>query len=339
MSESNNFSTEKGYQAKEDRYQKMNYRRTGKSGLLLPMISIGLWHNFGFTDNFENSSDILRCAFDNGITHFDLANNYGPPYGAAESNFGTIFKQDFKQYRDELIISTKAGWDMWPGPYGDFGSRKYLIASLDQSLQRMGLDYVDIFYHHRPDPDTPLEETMGALDHLVRQGKALYIGISQYSAEETTQATKILNDLGTPCLIHQPRYNMMDRWVEDGLLNVLENEGVGAIAFSPLEQGILTSKYLKGFPKDSRAVRDGRYLKKEQINEKILSKVRQLNEIALSRGQSLAQMAIAWLLKDERVTSVLVGASSSGQLLDSLKALDNLEFSADILEKIDQILK
>lgn len=332
-------SGKKTYQAEETRYEKMNYRRSGKSGLLLPEISLGLWHNFGFTDNFENAENLLKCAFDNGITHFDLANNYGPPYGAAESNFGTIFKKDFKPYRDELIISTKAGWDMWPGPYGNFGSRKYLISSLDQSLQRMGLDYVDIFYHHRPDSETPLEETMGALDHIVRQGKALYVGISQYSAEETLKATKILKNLGTPCLIHQPKYNMMDRWVENGLLDVLENEGVGAIAFSPLSQGVLTDKYLTGFPENSRAVKDGRYLKTEQINKKLISKVNRLNEIAISRGQSLAQMAIAWLLKDQRITSVLVGASKSEQLLDSLKALDNLKFSEETLKKIEAILK
>lgn len=332
-------SDKKKYQAKETRYEKMNYRRCGKSGLLLPEISLGLWHNFGFTDNFENARNLLKCAFDNGITHFDLANNYGLPYGAAESNFGTIFKKDFKPYRDELIISTKAGWDMWPGPYGNFGSRKYLISSLDQSLQRMGLDYVDIFYHHRPDKETPLEETMGALDHIVRQGKALYVGISQYNAEETAKATKILKKLGTPCLIHQPKYNMMDRWVEGGLLNVLEEEAVGAIAFSPLSQGILTDKYLAGFPENSRAVKDGRYLKTEQINKELLSKVTRLNEIALSRGQSLAQMAIAWLLKDQRITSVLVGASKSEQLLDSLKALDNKEFHTETLEKIEAILK
>ncbi|MHB1148191.1 MAG: L-glyceraldehyde 3-phosphate reductase [Lutibacter sp.] len=332
-------SGKKTYHAEETRYEKMNYRRCGKSGLLLPEISLGLWHNFGFTDNFENALNLLKCAFDNGITHFDLANNYGPPYGAAESNFGTIFKKDFKPYRDELLISTKAGWDMWPGPYGNFGSRKYLISSLDQSLQRMGLDYVDIFYHHRPDPETPLEETMGALDHIVRQGKALYVGISQYNAEETLKATKILKALGTPCLIHQPKYNMLDRWVENGLLEVLENEGVGAIAFSPLSQGVLTDKYLAGFPENSRAVKDGRYLKKAQINKKLISKVTRLNEIAISRGQSLAQMAIAWLLKDTRITSVLVGASRKEQLLDSLKALDNLEFSPETLKKIEAILK
>lgn len=338
MKGSFNVPEEKSYVPSDKRYQNMNYRRTGNSGLLLPEISLGLWHNFGFTDNFENAREILKCAFDHGITHFDLANNYGPPYGGAETNFGTIFKRDFQSYRDELIISTKAGWDMWSGPYGNFGSRKYLIASLDQSLKRMGLDYVDIFYHHRPDPETPLYETMAALDHIVRQGKALYIGISQYSAEETAEASRILKELGTPCLIHQPRYNMMDRWVEDGLLDVIEKEGIGGIAFSPLEQGILTDRYLKGFPKDSRAIRDGRYLKKGQIGDEILTKVAKLNEIAVSRGQSLAQMAISWLLKDKRITSVLVGASKKEQLLDSIKALDKLEFSMETLERIKKII-
>lgn len=328
----------KKYRPDEKRYDKMKYRRTGKSGLMLPAISIGLWHNFGFENDFENATDILKTAFDNGITHFDIANNYGPPYGSAESSFGKIFEQNFKSFRDELIISTKAGWDMWPGPYGDHGSRKYLIASLDQSLKRMGLDYVDIFYHHRPDPDTPLEETMGALDQIVRQGKALYVGISQYSAKDTEKAAKILKNMGTPCLIHQPRYNMMDRWVEDGLLDTLDNNGIGAIAFSPLEQGILTDKYLKGFPEGSRAVKDGRYLKPDQISKNILSKVEKLNNIANSRDQSMAQMAISWLLKDKRITSVLVGASSSKQLLDSIKAIDHLEFDKDTLKQIDQIL-
>jgi len=339
MSDIFNISSNRFYKPNKDRYTKMNYRRTGESGLLLPMISIGLWHNFGFEDNFKNARDILKCAFDNGITHFDLANNYGPPYGSAESNFGTIYNRNFKPFRDELIISTKAGWDMWPGPYGDFGSRKYLIASLDQSLKRMGLDYVDIFYHHRPDPETPMEETMGALDHIVKQGKALYVGISQYSAQETSKAVKILKKLGTPCLIHQPRYNMMDRWVEDGLLDTLENEGIGAIAFSPLQQGILTNKYLKGFPKDSRAVKDGRYLNVDQINKEILLKVEKLNNIAKTRDQSLAQMAISWLLKDKRITSVLVGASSSVQLLDSLRSINNVEFSTETLHEIEQVLK
>lgn len=339
MSKTSNLSNNKNYQANNTRYDKMNYRNSGKSGLKLPLISLGLWHNFGFTDDFENARDLLMCAFDNGITHFDLANNYGPPYGAAESNFGKIFKKDFKPYRDELILSTKAGWDMWPGPYGNFGSRKYLIASLDQSLQRMGVDYVDIFYHHRPDNETPLEETMGALDHIVRQGKALYVGISQYNAEETTKAVKILKDLGTPCLIHQPRYNMFDRWVEDDLLDVLENEGVGAIAFSPLSQGILTNKYLNGFPENSRVVKDGRYLKKSQLTEEKLLKVKLLNEIAKDRNQSLAQMAISWILKDDRITSVLVGASRPEQLLDSLNSLENLHFSNEILLKIESALK
>ena len=337
MSNSFEVPLEKNYIAKESRYQNMQYRRTGKSGLLLPALSLGLWHNFSFTDNFVNARDILQTAFDNGITHFDLANNYGPPYGGAETNFGRIFNKDFKQYRDELIISTKAGYDMWPGPYGNFGSRKYLISSLDQSLKRMDLDYVDVFYHHRPDPETPLEETMGALDHLVRQGKALYVGISNYEAEEAAKAFSILEELGTPCLIHQPRYNMMDRWVENGLLDVLGKEGVGAIAFSPLKQGILTNKYLNGFPEDSRVVKDGRYLKTDQVNE-VLEQVKQLNEIAIERGQTLAQMAIAWLLKDKRITSVLVGASRSSQVLDSVKALDCLEFDEDTLQKIETIL-
>ena len=327
------------YSAAESRYDSMKYRRTGRSGLLLPALSIGLWHNFGFTDNFETGRDLLKCAFDNGITHFDLANNYGPHYGAAEDNFGRIFKRDFFKYRDELILSTKAGWDMWPGPYGNFGSRKYLIASLDQSLKRMGVDYVDIFYHHRPDPETPLEETMGALDQIVRQGKALYVGISQYSAEDTAKAAQILRDMGTPMLIHQPRYSMMDRWVEDGLLDELERQGMGSIAFSPLEQGVLTNKYLKGIPSDSRAARDGRYLKTDQLDEATLSKVRQLNDIAAERGQSLAQMAIAWLLKDSRITSVLVGVSRISQLEDNIKALDKLAFSKEELDRIEAILK
>lgn len=338
MSQKFSVPVEKNYRAKDSRYEHMTYRRTGKSGLLLPALSLGLWHNFSFTDDFENARDILQTAFDHGITHFDLANNYGPPYGGAEANFGNIFNKDFKQYRDELIISTKAGYDMWPGPYGNFGSRKYLISSLDQSLQRMNLDYVDIFYHHRPDPDTPLEETMGALDHIVRQGKALYIGLSNYKPEEAEKAFKILKDLGTPCLIHQPRYNMLDRWVEDGLLDVLDDNGVGAIAFSPLRQGVLTNKYLQGFPEDSRAVKDGRYLKKNQIDE-VLNKVRELNLIAEERDQTLAQMAIAWILRDQRITSVLVGASRSSQLLDSIKALDCLDFDSTTLEKIDFILK
>lgn len=326
------------YTAAHDRYDNMKYRRCGKSGILLPMISLGLWHNFGHSDDFKSACTILRTAFDLGITHFDLANNYGPPYGAAEETFGRILKKDFKPYRDELIISTKAGWDMWPGPYGNLGSRKYLIASLDQSLKRMGLDYVDVFYHHRPDPDTPLEETMGALDHIVRQGKALYVGISQYNAKDTAKAAKILKELGTPCFIHQPRYNMFDRWVEDGLLDVIGKEGIGSIAFSPLGQGVLTNKYLDGFPEDSRAVKDARYLNKSQITDEKLGKVRKLNDIAKKRGQSLAQMAIAWLLKDERISTVLVGVSKAEQLIDNVQTLKNLNFSENELKDIEEIL-
>ncbi len=322
-----------------DRYKRMKYRRCGRSGIQLPLLSLGLWHNFGDKDDFENARNILRTAFDNGITHFDLANNYGPPYGSAEKNFGKIFKEDFKEFRDELIISTKAGWDMWPGPYGNFGSRKYLIASLDQSLKRMGLDYVDIFYHHRPDPDTPLEETMGALDHIVRQGKALYVGISQYSAEETEKAEKILKEMGTPLLIHQPRYSMLERWVENGLLETLENKGIGNIAFSPLAQGLLTNKYLNGIPADSRAAIDGGYLDRSLITEELLVKIQKLNELATERGQTLAQMSIAWLLKDERVTSVLAGVSRVSQLEDNISALHQLDFSEKELKKIDAILK
>ena len=326
------------YRAAPNRYQQMQYRRCGRSGLHLPLISIGLWHNFGHTDNLETARHLLRTAFDHGITHFDLANNYGPPFGAAEENFGRLFLEDWKPYRDELILSTKAGWDMWPGPYGNFGSRKYLIASLDQSLKRMGVDYVDIFYHHRPDPDTPLEETMGALDHIVRQGKALYVGISQYHPAETQRAVELLRQMGTPLLIHQPRYSMMDRWVEKGLLDVLGKEGVGSIAFSPLEQGLLTDKYLHGLPEDSRAVKDGRYLNKEKITPELIEKIKELNQIARGRGQSLAQMAVAWLLKDPRITTVLVGASSSKQLLDSIGCLQNLDFSAEELATIERVL-
>ena len=327
------------YKAAESRYKNMSYRRCGKSGLLLPLISLGLWHNFGHVDDFITGQQMLHMAFDNGITHFDLANNYGPPPGSAEENFGKIMKQSLSSYRDELIISTKAGYLMWPGPYGEWGSKKYLVASLDQSLQRMGLEYVDIFYSHRPDPNTPLEETMGALDLTVRQGKALYIGISSYNAEDTLRASKILKELGTPCLIHQPRYNMLDRWVEDGLLDVLENEGMGCIPFSPLEQGILTSKYLKGIPENSRAAKSTGFLQKEQVTDKVIHKVQKLNAIADSRGQSLAQMAVAWLLKDDRVTSVLVGVSSEKQLLDNLASLNNLEFTSAELEKIAKIIK
>ncbi len=325
------------YQALDSRYETMSYRRSGKSGIQLPLISLGLWHNFGGVDNFENARAMLRRAFDLGITHFDLANNYGPPYGSAEENFGVIFKKDFLPYRDELIISTKAGWDMWPGPYGDFGSRKYLLASLDQSLKRMGLEYVDIFYHHRPDPETPLEETMGALDRAVRSGKALYVGISAYDPQETTKAIKILRELGTPCLIHQPKYSMFEREPERGLLDVLGKEGVGCIAFSPLAQGLLTNRYLDGIPSDSRAARDF-FLKRNDINEKKVSVIRALNNHAQQRGQTLAEMAVAWVLRDERVTSALVGTSKVSQVDDNVAALKNTKFSSEELKKIDQIL-
>ena len=326
------------YEANASRYDQMPYRRCGRSGLLLPAISVGLWHNFGDADSFTNGRQILRTAFDHGVTHFDLANNYGPPYGAAEDNFGRMFKLDFKPYRDELIISSKAGWDMWPGPYGNFGSRKYLIASLDQSLKRMGLDYVDIFYHHRPDPETPLEETMGALHHILQQGKALYVGISQYPAELTKEAAELLRQMGSRLLIHQPRYSMMDRWVETGLLDELSHQGVGSIAFSPLEQGILTGKYLNGFPEQSRAVKDGRYLQKDTITPEVIQKVQKLNKIAESRGQTMAQLAIAWLLKDHRITSVLVGVSSPQQMLDNIATTDRLDFSEQELAEIESIL-
>ena len=328
------------YTASEDRYTKMNYQRCGKSGLLLPALSLGLWHNFGDIDDLENARAILRTAFDNGITHFDLANNYGPPAGSAESNFGKIFSQDFRPYRDELIISTKAGWGMWPGPYGDWGSKKYLVASLDQSLKRMGLDYVDIFYHHRPDPATPLEETMVTLDLMVRQGKALYVGISSYVTEDATRAFEILNKLGTPCLIHQPKYSMFDRWVEDSLLTLLAHHEIGCIAFSPLAQGLLTDKYLKGIPKASRAAsnRGNGAIDEDQISEKMLAKVQQLNALAEQRGQNLAQMALSWILKDPRITSVLIGASKATQVLDSIKCLENCSFTEEELNKIDQIL-
>lgn len=328
----------KNYLAEESRYEKMQYRRCGKSGIDLPLLSLGLWHNFGNNDDFKNATQILRSAFDHGITHFDLANNYGPPYGSAEKNFGKIFKKDFKSYRDQLIISTKAGWDMWPGPYGNFGSRKYLISSLDQSLKRMKLNYVDIFYHHRPDPNTPLEETMGALDQIVRSGKALYVGISQYNTVDTKKAATILKAQGTPFLIHQPRYSMLDRWVEDQLLDTLEQVGIGSIVFSPLEQGILTSKYLNGIPDDSRAATQGSYLNAEKITPELIEKIRALNTIAENRGQSLAQMAIAWLLKDQRVTSVLIGVSKVSQLMDNIDALSNLKFTADELKAIEDII-
>ena len=327
------------YLPANDRYDnKMNYRRCGKSGIKLPEISLGLWHNFGGVDVLENGRAMLRYAFDQGITHFDLANNYGPPPGSAEENFGVIFKKDFLPFRDELIISTKAGYLMWPGPYGEWGSRKYLLSSLDQSLKRMGLEYVDIFYSHRPDPETPLEETMMALDTAVRSGKALYAGISNYPEELTKKATAILKQLGTPCLIHQPKYSMFERWVEGGLLDVVENEGIGLIAFSPLAQGLLTDRYLNGIPKDSRAAKSWGFLKQEQVSP-ALAKVKLLNEIAKDREQSMAQMAIAWLLKDQRVTSVLVGASSVAQLKNNLDSKNYLYFSDDELSRIEVILK
>ena len=326
------------YPANPSRYQSMEYRRCGKSGIKLPAISLGLWHNFGDVDDFENSRQILHMAFDAGITHFDLANNYGPPPGSAESNFGRILHEDFLPYRDELIISTKAGYHMWDGPYGEWGSKKYLVSSLDQSLRRMKLEYVDIFYHHRPDPDTPLEETMRALDLIVRQGKALYVGISNYQPAEAEQAIRILRELGTPCLIHQPKYSMFDRWVEDSLLDLLEDEGVGCIPCSPLAQGLLTDKYLKGIPADSRAAKPHGFLQESQVNAETLVKIASLNELAQSRNQTLAQMALSWLLRDDRVTSVLIGASRSSQLADSLKCLDNSEFCGDELERIEEIL-
>jgi L-glyceraldehyde 3-phosphate reductase len=327
------------YIASATRYQNMPYRRCGKSGILLPAISLGLWHNFGGVDVFENYRKILHLAFDSGITHFDLANNYGPPYGSAEENFGHLLKKDFSAYRDELIISSKAGYDMWPGPYGNWGSKKYLVASLDQSLKRMGLDYVDIFYHHRPDPETPLEETMRTLDLLVRQGKALYVGISNYKADDAKKAITILKELGTPCLIHQPKYSMFERWVEGGLLDVLEQEGVGCIPFSPLAQGLLTNKYLNGIPQDSRAAKSTGHLQSGQITEANIAQVKKLNEIAVQRNQTLAQMALAWLMKDPRVTSVLIGASKPEQLADSLKCLENTSFSAEELSQIETILQ
>ncbi|MFZ3342366.1 MAG: L-glyceraldehyde 3-phosphate reductase [Terriglobales bacterium] len=325
------------YVADSHRYDSMEYRRSGRSGIKLPAISLGLWHNFGGVDVIENARAMLRRAFDLGITHFDLANNYGPPYGSAEENFGQIFKKDFRPHRDELIISTKAGWDMWPGPYGNFGSRKYMLASLDQSLERMGLEYVDIFYHHRPDPETPMEESMGALDTAVRSGRALYAGISAYSAEQTSRAVKILRELGTPCLIHQPKYSMFVRDPERGLLDVLEKEGVGCIVFSPLAQGLLSDRYLKGIPEDSRAARD-LFLKKASIDDKMLVKIRGLNEIARRRGQTLAEMAVAWVLRDPRVTSALVGTSKVSQVDDNVAALKNLKFAEEELRAIDSVL-
>lgn len=325
------------YLPSESRYQNMPYKRCGKSGLKLPAISLGLWHNFGGIDVFENGRAMLHRAFDLGITHFDLANNYGPPPGSAEENFGKILKQDFNAYRDELIISSKAGYLMWPGPYGEWGSRKSLLASLDQSLKRMGLEYVDIFYSHRPDPDTPLEETMMALDRAVRSGKALYVGISNYPAEMAKEAAQILKELGTPCLIHQPKYSMFERWIEDELLDVLEEEGIGCIPFSPLAQGLLTNKYLKGIPEGSRATREV-FLKKEHV-ESAHTKIVALNDIAAERGQSLAQMALAWVLRDSRITTVLIGASSVKQLDDNAATLNKLDFSKEELERIEEVLR
>ena len=325
------------YVADSHRYDSMQYRRSGRSGIKLPAISLGLWHNFGGVDVYENARAMLRRAFDLGITHFDLANNYGPPYGSAEETFGQILKKDFRPYRDELIISTKAGWDMWPGPYGNLGSRKSLLASLDQSLERMGLDYVDIFYHHRPDPETPMEESMGALDTAVRSGRALYVGISAYNAEQTSQALKILRGLGTPCLIHQPKYSMFVREPERGLLDVIGTEGVGCIVFSPLAQGLLSDRYLQGIPEDSRAARNF-FLKKASIDDKMLAKIRGLNEIARRRGQTLAEMAVAWVLRDPRVTSALVGTSKVSQVDDNVAALKNLKFEAEELAAIDGVL-
>jgi L-glyceraldehyde 3-phosphate reductase len=330
-------SEAKEYLADSQRYETMKYNRTGKSGVLLPAISLGLWHNFGFVDNFQNSRDVLRCAFDLGITHFDLANNYGPPPGSAEENFGKILNVDFKAYRDELFIATKAGYGMWQGPYGDFGSRKYLISSLDQSLKRMKLDYVDIFYHHRPDPDTPLEETMGALADIVRQGKALYVGISNYGAEDTQKASVLLKNLNVPFILHQARYSMFDRWVEDGLLNTLEKNDVGCIAFSPLAQGMLTDKYLKGIPKNSRAGGDSMFLNADTVYSTI-EKVQLLDAIAQKRGQKLSQMAISWILRQPQVASVLIGASSTNQLLENMKSLEKLDFTEEELRLIGDIV-
>jgi L-glyceraldehyde 3-phosphate reductase len=323
------------YVPADDRYDSIPYRRCGRSGLKLPAVSLGLWQNFGTERPLEHSREILRRAFDLGITHFDLANNYGPPYGSAEEVFGQIFDQDFRPWRDEMVISTKAGYDMWPGPYGEWGSRKYLLASLDQSLKRMGLEYVDIFYSHRLDPDTPLEETLGALDTAVRQGKALYVGISSYSGQRTAEAVQILRDLGTPLLIHQPSYSLLNRWIEEDLLDVLGREGVGCIVFSPLAQGMLTDRYLDGIPEDSRAARGGS-LSREMLSEENLAHIRALNEIAASRGQSLAQLALAWTLRDPRVTSTLIGASSVAQLEDNVGALQRLDFSDEELAAIDQ---
>lgn len=326
------------YIASENRYEQIPYNRCGRSGIKLPAVSLGLWHNFGGVDVYEKSRKIVLTAFDKGITHFDLANNYGPPYGSAEENFGKMMNNDLRPYRDQLIISTKAGYDMWPGPYGEWGSKKYLIASLDQSLKRMGLDYVDIFYSHRPDPDTPFEETMHALEQSVRQGKALYVGLSNYDAEQTRKAVSILESMNIRCLIHQPKYSMLVRWVEEGLLDVLEEKGIGCIPFSPLAQGLLTDRYLQGIPEDSRAGKSHGYLKKDEVTPEVMEKIKALNAMAGKRNQSLAQMALAWLLKDIRVTSVLIGASSVEQLLNNLDTLKNTGFSKQELEEIEKIL-
>lgn len=326
------------YQASSTRYESMEYRRCGRSGLKLPAVSLGLWHNFGDSTLVENSRELIHRAFDLGITHFDLANNYGPPPGSAELNFGRILHEDLLPYRDELIISSKAGYTMWEGPYGDWGSKKYLVSSLNQSLKRLGLDYVDIFYHHRPDPDTPLEETMGALDLLVRQGKALYVGLSNYPADRAAEAFAILQSLGTPCLIHQPKYSMLERWVEDKLLDTLQQHGVGSIAFSPLAGGQLTDRYLAGIPQDSRAASNSRFLTPDQLTEEKLQRVRKLNELAQARGQKLSQMALAWVLRGDKVTSVLIGASKTSQIEDAVGMLANRHFTDDEIALIDSIL-
>ncbi|WP_340034582.1 aldo/keto reductase [Paenibacillus sp. FSL E2-0202] len=327
------------YNASATRYDNMKYNRTGKSGLLLPAISLGLWHNFGGNDLFENGRAMVRRAFDLGITHFDLANNYGPPAGSAEESFGQILKKDLTPYRDEMVISTKAGYYMWAGPYGEWGSKKYLVSSLDQSLKRMGLDYVDIFYHHRPDPNTPLEETMAALDLVVRQGKALYVGISNYGPEQTREAAQILRRLGTPCLIHQPNYSMMSRWIEDGLQDVLSEEGIGSIVFSPLQGGILTDRYLNGIAPDSRAAGPSLFLSENAITEEAIGKVRKLNEIAAARGQKMSQLALSWVLRGDKVTSALIGASKVSQIEDAVASLNAPELSAEELEQIEAILR
>jgi len=326
------------YLPEQNRYKEMSYNRCGKSGLKLPAISLGLWHNFGYADNFDNAGNMIKEAFNCGITHFDLANNYGPPPGSAEENFGRILKNDFHGYRDEMIISTKAGYTMWQGPYGDWGSKKYLVASLDQSLKRMNLDYVDIFYHHRPDPDTPLEETIAALDLIVRQGKALYVGISNYTHLEAKKASDLFKRTGTPCTIHQPSYSMFNRWIENGLLDTLDEEGIGCIVFSPLHKGILTNRYLNGIPADSRASGHSVFLRKEDITKAIIDKVKRLNEVASNRGQSMAQMALSWTLRDSRITSALIGASKPEQMQECIKALNQPDFTAEELKIIEKIL-